>query len=240
MKKYLLLGAAAVVVLGSGSAWAQAGYAAKSGDTTLGQARYDYSQPTQQTAQRDAPPLEILGVEPAAGEGKRRNYFQGAYIGADIGYNFGSYENNNGDVGLDGFLANGFVGYGYSFGKRDMIGGYGAIELAYEWDEADGNIGAQDYDKDHAWKAMLKPGVVVEGNAAGYGIIGYSRGEFESGSDDENLDGLILGAGMEFNTRSPLRVRFEYTYTNYEDTNLNNVRFDGHESAATVGALLRF
>lgn len=243
MKKYLILATTLLFMGSSGSAWAQAGYDAKSRDTTLGQARYDYGiEPgSRQRAEvtQDEPGLEILGIEPAAGDG--RNEFTGPYFGADVGYSMGTYESNPnaGDVGLDGWLVNGFIGYGYAMGGRGVLGGYGALELAYELSDASGDLNANNFEKKSAIKALVKPGLMAQGSAVGYGIVGYSRAEFEGNGIDEILNGLVLGVGSEFNTGLPLRMRVEYTYTNFEDANFGAVSFDGHESNITTGVVLR-
>lgn len=170
--------------------------------------------------------------------------FTGPYLGGDIGYSIGSYDINDpagsdGDVGLDGFEGGLFVGYGFSH-DFSWLGGYAGIELGYEWSKADGDLNGADYEKDHAWVASFRPGVTMYQDALAYGIVGYSRAEFESNGNEENLDGLILGLGSEFNTRSPLKARIEYTYTNYEETKLSGVDFDGHENQIKLGAVFRF
>ncbi|MCF8495591.1 MAG: porin family protein [Alphaproteobacteria bacterium] len=170
--------------------------------------------------------------------------FSGPYVGGDVSYAIGSYDVNDptgadGDVGLDGFAGGLFVGYGgvYDF---NWLGGYTGIELGYEWSDADGELGGNTFVKDHEWLVTVRPGITMHEDALAYGIIGYSRAKFEGNGDEDHLNGLVLGAGSEFSTRSPLKLRLEYTYSTYEDANLGGVSFDGNENQVKAGAVFRF
>lgn len=170
--------------------------------------------------------------------------FTGFYGGGDIGYTIGSFDVNDptgpdGDVGLDGLNGDVFLGYGFEH-SFSWLGGYAGLEVAYEWSGADGDLGSNSYEKNHAILATLRPGITMHQDTLGYGIIGYSRAKFEGNGDDENLDGLILGAGAEFDTNTALKARIEYTFTQYEDADLGGVDFEGHENNIKVGALFRF
>lgn len=68
-------------------------------------------------------------------------------------------------------------------------------------------------------------GTVVQDTALLYLKGGYTRARIEltaSGDEDTeeldstNLDGLRVGAGVEWNTGSPILVKVEYRYSNYE------------------------
>lgn len=253
MRKYILgFFAVGTLLCGSG-ALAQTGNQKESGglmndsrqssrwETHSTYARTEQS-PDEAAARRSA------SYEPASGHmAGEDSYddFTGPYIGGDIGYTIGSAEINNpagpdGDVGLDGWEGGVFAGYGmtHDFG---WLGGYGGVEAGYEWSGLDGRLGNAGFEKNGAWVLSFRPGLTMWSDTLAYGIVGYKRAEFENAAgDDENLDGLVLGAGTEFDTHSPLKGRIEYTYTNYEDAELDGVDFDEHENAIKVGALLRF
>lgn len=185
-------------------------------------------------------------VEPAAGyDDTRFADFTGFYVGGDVGYGMGNADISGapvgGDVGLDGWNGGLFGGYGYDTGNTWLgwLGGYIGLEGGYTWNDMDGNIGASSYSKGDSWHATLRPGLVLNEDALGYGIIGYSRAEFETPTGDDDLDGLILGAGAEFNTKTAMKTRLEYQYTTYEDANIGGTSIDPHDNVIKLGLVFR-
>ncbi len=157
--------------------------------------------------------------------------FTGLYGGIDGGYDVG------GD--LDGWNAGLFAGYGHEFDLYNTAI-YTAIELGYEWSDGDDDSGGVGYEKNHAWLATIKPGMKVSEDILGYGILGYSRAEYESSGDDEDLDGLVLGLGGEFDTNTVFKPRLEYTYTQYEEQDVGGLSLDPEEHDVKIGAVFQF
>jgi hypothetical protein len=232
MKPYLFFGVVAVGLLASQIAHAQ-GANAKSSDNLLKDARHitDEAEPMQRTAQIE-PEVPVTRIAPAAGRNTSSyDDFTGIYVGGEIGYSVtDDVEGRNGGL---------FLGYGLEH-DFDMLGAYVGLELGYEWSGADGNAVGLSYDKDHAWTATLRPGVKISKDSLGYGIIGYTRAEFEGAGDKDNLDGLIFGVGGQFDTNTVFKPRLEYTHTNYEDGNLAGNSFDATENAIKLGAVFQF
>ena len=199
---------------------------------------------TTTTMHSESTSRRMAATEPAAGGRYDDDNFRGPYVGADIGYGFGSHEVSNpggadGDAGIHGTEGGVFAGYGWSNPGSDLAG-YIGTELGYGFSGADGNIGGLGIEKNDNLTAAIKPGMVINRDTLAYGIVGYSRAEFEAAGDDERLDGLMLGAGSEFATGTPVNMRVEYTYTDYEDANLGGVDINGEDSAIKVGAVGRF
>ena len=170
--------------------------------------------------------------------------FTGPYVGGDVGYSFGNFDvgdpaGPDGDVGLDGWNGGLFAGYGMEHDFDWLHGAYAGFELGHEWSASDGSLGANSFDKNRAWLLTFRPGATY-GDALGYGIIGYSRAEFEGNGADDDLDGLVLGAGATFDTGTAVKTRLEYTYTTYEDSDLAGVGFDGQDSNIKVGAVFQY
>lgn len=236
MKNYLFLGAASVALLSFG----QQAHAGSSGqdnarlmdDTRQIEMTSENTAPARRTAQAETRQTQVSRIEPAAGRSTNPyDDFTGIYGGGDFGYGLSD------DVeGWNGSL---FAGYGFEHGF-DVLGAYAGIELAHEWSGADGSTGGLSFEKDHAWNVTFRPGVSVMDDGLGYGIIGYSRAEFESGGDDEYLDGMILGLGGQFNTGMAFKPRLEYTYTNYEDASIGGTDFAATENAIKLGAVFQF
>jgi outer membrane immunogenic protein len=80
-------------------------------------------------------------------------------------------------------------------------------------------------------------GAVVGSNTLIYGKVGYTNARVEATSGGTsahlNLDGIRAGGGAEFRfANSPLSLRTEYRYSNYE--------LDGERHQAVLGLGLRF
>jgi outer membrane immunogenic protein len=187
----------------------------------------------------------VSSVEPQAGynhdEGTVAD-FTGIYAGADVGYAIGTADIDVGgvdnDLGYDGFNGDVFLGYGYEH-NYNWLGSYLGIELGYELSAADGDFAGTSYEKEDAWHASLRPGFTMHQDTLGYGIIGYTRANFEGGGDDDDLSGLVVGAGAEFDTNTAFKTRLEYTYTAYEDGDLAGVDFDPSENNIKLGIFFR-
>lgn len=233
MKNNLLLSTASLAIIGI----ALPAYAGSYSDDTRtmndtrtmeASPRKENSTPTQNTQPRYVP----NNYEPSAGyEDNPYDDFTGVYGGGEAGYSFTD--------DLDGWNGGLFLGYGFEH-EFDLLGAYAGIELGYEWSGAEGSTGGLNYEKDHAWTATFRPGVTILDGGLGYGIIGYSRAGFEGAGTDEDLDGLVLGLGGQFNTDTAFKPRLEYTYTNYEDGSLGGTNFDPSENAVKLGAVFQF
>lgn len=170
--------------------------------------------------------------------------FSGLYIGADVGYQTGNFDVNNpagpdGDVGMAGMTGGVFAGYGWAHPTTDLAG-YIGTEIGYEWSGNDGSITGTNVEKNGNWLATVKPGVIINRDTLAYGMVGYSRAEFEANGASEDLNGLVAGAGVEFANTSPVNMRMEYAHTSYEDKDIGGVSADGSDNTVKIGAVARF
>jgi outer membrane immunogenic protein len=136
--------------------------------------------------------------------------FSGGHVEAITGYDHVS------DGGGSGILYG--VGGGYDYRTRNAVVGIEGEVLESTTGDCAGNV-CVDASRDFYIGGRV--GVVVAPNVLLYGKIGYSnaRVEVTSGNvtDSTNLDGIRGGVGMEWQFRnSPLSLRAEYRYTNYE------------------------
>lgn len=135
--------------------------------------------------------------------------FEGFHVEAITGY-------DNVEDGDDGILYG--IGAGYDFRIDNIVLGIEAEALESTTGEC---AGGTCIDAGRDFYVGGRIGGVVADNVLLYAKAGYSNarviattGNVSAGT---NLDGLRLGAGVEYQFRnSPLSLRAEYRYTNYE------------------------
>lgn len=236
MKQSIPLGLLMAALLSSSPVYAQNYNNAKDGENLMKQTTR-VEQPPRYTSQKDTPPQTRSSTnnttEYSPNESSESFYadFTGLYVGADIGYDFA------GDI--EGVNAGPFVGYGYEFDLYDTIL-YAGLEAGYEWSHGDEDSGGVGFEKNHAWMASFRPGLKASENILGYGIVGYSRAEYESGGNDEYFDGLVLGVGGQINTNTGFKPRLEYTYTKYEEKDIGSLSLAPEEHDIKLGAVFQF
>lgn len=232
MKPYLFFSVVTMALTASLPAAAQQQNAnTKNSDSLMNDTRRIESAPPRPSQATPEPRYESRTETKTTREASAYDDFTGFYGGGDVGYAFTD------DVeGWNGGL---FLGYGFEH-RFDILGAYAGVELAHEWSNAEGSTGVLSYEKDRAWILSVRPGVTIMGDGLGYGIIGYSRAEFEGAGDDDQLDGLVLGVGSQFNTGTAFKPRVEYTHTNYEAGNLGGTSFEATENVVKVGAVFQF
>jgi outer membrane immunogenic protein len=252
MKYYLLCGTALAVMAAATPASAQQNnvYGKDSDSSVLGNAQmYDNTAPRTEAynnapATQAAPRTAPAYIEPAAGESEFAD-FTGPYFGLEAGYNFGNAEvetpgpsDDSSDLrGWDGGL---FIGYGFEQTAVEWLGGYLGVELGYDWSNADGSFAGLDYEKNHNWLATVRPGFSMGHDALGYGILGYSRAEYEVAGSKDDYNGYVLGLGGQFNTHTAAKIRLEYTYVNYGEKDFGPVSFDPVENDVKLGLVFQF
>jgi outer membrane immunogenic protein len=151
--------------------------------------------------------------------------FNGGHVEAITGYDHVS----DGD---DGILYG--IGAGYDFRMNNVVLGIEGEVLESTTGDCAGAI-CVDASRDFYIGGRI--GVVAAPRVLVYGKIGYSNARIEvtngNVEDSTNLDGIRAGAGVEWQFRnSPISVRAEYRYTNYE---LGVERHQG-----TLGLAFRF
>lgn len=151
-----------------------------------------------------------LAATPAFAQGDAQA-FRGAHVEAVTGY-----DHISGAGGEDGILYG--IGGGYDFRTNNVVLGIEGEVLESTAGECVGNLcvdASRDFYIGGRIGAVVAPRVLV------YGKVGYSNARVDvtqnNVGDHTNLDGIRAGAGVEMQFRnSPLSLRAEYRYTNYE------------------------
>jgi outer membrane immunogenic protein len=152
--------------------------------------------------------------------------WSGFYVG--IGGGFGAVSYGGSPVGFGGFGGGGgfgevTAGYDYMLTNRILLGGFIDANL--------GNIGAEarigpftllELENRYGFDAGLRLGYVLNGSTIGYALGGYTWRQVNAssaligGSEHENMDGYMLGLGMETAISRNWTIKTEYRYSRYD------------------------
>lgn len=158
--------------------------------------------------------------------------FAGAYAGADLGYAFGGQDRvganpidrDVGEIELGGALLSLHGGYRWQQPGSRVVYGVEAMATAADVDDEVSEDGF-DSSADLKWTASLRGtlGYAVRPDTLVYGFAGYTvgkadytvRGAGDAVNEDLDLDGYVVGLGMERMITDKWSVRGEYEYTNF-------------------------
>jgi len=184
-----------------------------------------------------APVIEVEPLVTAAPS------WQGAYVGATLGYAFGGDDRiGNRPPGAD-------------LGKAELSGANLGLRLGYAWqrdrwvygpelgitggsikDSFDTVDGRFESKANHMLALRLKAGYLVQDDTLLYGIAGWQRGDFtydDLGTDvDYDADGYVIGLGVEKRLSERWSVTGEYEYANFGRTDVT-LPVSGGASVAT-------
>jgi len=162
--------------------------------------------------------------------------FDGFYVGAEIGGAVAGTENLGADFYGNGFTGGIFGGYGATF--NDF---YVGAELNGSITNLDTDFGNASLKKKHGYGIAARLGYLFAPSTLGYGVVGWERGRFElssNGVDDSAwVDGLKVGAGLEYALDRNLSVRGELAFINWDK---KDVGTKSHEIDAKVGVAYHF
>lgn len=192
--------------------------------------------------------------------------WQGGYVGGGLGYAFGGDDSvgivpdtfpgfRRGDLEINGAVGEVHTGYRWQQPGSQFVYGVEAIASVGEIqdDAEEGNYKSSSVVK---WTAALKGtlGYAVRPDTLLYGFAGYSVGRSEYDvvgplgiiDEDRDLDGYIVGAGVEKMLDDRWSIRGEYQYSNYgkEEMRSDTGRYTTNDTSEyhqlSVGVNYRF
>jgi len=157
-----------------------------------------------------APVMEAPAYEPVAAP-----TWSGIYLGALLGYTWGDFDSDAGDVegsGIDGGV---YAGANYQFGN--FVVGVEGDALA---SGVSGDDGGVEFDQGFNGSLRARAGIALDQFLL-YGTGGAAVTQVELddglGSDENTLWGWTAGAGTEALITEHITARVEYRYTDYQD-----------------------
>lgn len=173
--------------------------------------------------------------------------FDGPYVGVAAGWDRAEVDDRivgtlplDADASQDSFLLGGYAGYNYKATENIVIGVEAAFSGAVD-DEVITTSGGQalEIDPRYSFDLTARAGYLVTDKALLYVRGGYANqrvrttlvnadGEFR---DSENLDGWLVGGGLEYALTKKISARLEYRYS---DLGNDGGEFDRHQTLVGV------
>ncbi|QUL38981.1 outer membrane protein [Erythrobacter sp. JK5] len=192
--------------------------------------------------------LSLLASAMAAAAPAHAENFEGPFVGAAIGYSrddigpdLGDGDTIDAELDRDAVYFQAFAGYDHAITEKARIGFEAAFGIGAEDDlslsDATGSI---ELDPEYTFEFTGRAGYLVAPNALLYARGGYQNSRVEvrleeAGSpvfrDKDNVDGWLVGGGLEYAFGSNLRSRIEYRYS---DLGNDGAEWDRHQVLAGV------
>lgn len=158
----------------------------------------------------------------------------GAYLGAMLGYNWGTFDPNTGaTVDVDGFLFGAFAGYNFQAGA--LVFG-GEVDLAMT--SMDGTAGTNNADADWTGSVRGRLGYTFDRHMV-YGTagLGFMSADVSLGgvNKEKTHTGFVAGAGFESMLNKSFSARAEYLFTAYGEQEYSNIDTDSNTHAVRAG-----
>ena len=177
--------------------------------------------------------------------------FDGPYVGAQGGWNRAEIADQtvgsqplDAEVSRDAFVIGGYAGYNYKINDRFVVGAEAGFSSAFDDEVRAQSAGSSiTIDPRYSFDLTARAGYLVNDKTLAYVRGGYAnsrvRTTIASGDgvirQSENLDGWLVGGGVERSLTDKISARLEYRYT---DLGNNGGQYDQHQ--ALVGISYNF
>ena len=175
-----------------------------------------------------------VAAPPAAGFN-----WSGFYVGVGGGFGAVSYNTGIGfgDLGGGGAFGELTAGYDHMLTDRLLLGGFIDTNLGNIGPELKGFVGpgTAKLTNRYGFDVGARLGYVLNASSLGYVLGGYTwqqiKGSGAGASGHENLDGYVLGLGMETAITSNWSIKTEYRYAHYSKDGVEPVTHTFHIAA---------
>ncbi len=176
----------------------------------------------------------------------------GPYVGATLGYGFGSADTRTGgrsrDIDLDGVLGGIYAGYNFQVHPNFLIGA--EADFVFTGQSGDGRVSGLRVSQDNTWMSTIRARVGgTFDRFLVYGTGGVAFADLETkvrggGSETKNKVGWTLGAGIETAFTENIVGRLEYQYVDFGSDSAtiggNRVRSDFNDNIVRAGIAYKF
>lgn len=160
--------------------------------------------------------------------------WSGPYTGARVGYgsaDHGDYDDYDHYLGTSSEDINGAIG-GFEVGYDQRVGrGVFGVFASYDFSGMETTITVFDspefgLEKNGEWSVGVRAGVLVTPEVLLYGLLAYTHTSYDiigldsdvyDFSDDEDLNGVSFGGGIELAATENIFFGLQYTHTVYSD-----------------------
>lgn len=165
--------------------------------------------------------------------------WSGVYLGALLGYTWGDFDTDDGNIDGDGVDGGAYAGANYQFGNF-VVGVEGDVLAS----GLEGSEDGVDFEQGINGSLRARAGIALDQfllYGTGGAAVTRVKADDGLGSDTNTLWGWTAGAGTEAMITDNITARVEYRYTDYEDKTftLGGTSTDGgldtHSIRAGVG-----
>lgn len=173
--------------------------------------------------------------------------FDGPYLGVQGGWSrteIADQANGNtpvdGELSRDSFALGGYAGYNWKIADKWVIGTEAGFSGAFDDDvrgPTDGSV--LTIDPRYSFDLTARAGLVINDQTLAYVRAGYTNTRLrtdvviENGisRSSENLDGWLVGGGVERAITDNISTRLEYRYSDFSE---NGGRYDRHQTLVGI------
>jgi len=161
--------------------------------------------------------------------------WDGPYVGANLGYGWGTLSSGGTDAGTSGWSVG--VQGGYNFHASDIIvlGAEGDIN----WSDETGTFGGAAFRKNWDGSLRARLGVDVDGIMP-YVEAGIAFANASIGPDSAGHTGWTAGGGIEVKVADPVSLNAEYRYADYGSASYGGTGYSLTDNSVRFGLNYHF
>lgn len=175
-------------------------------------------------------PLAILGAGFVFAVPAQADTFDGPYVGVTAGWDRGEIDSSinsqaiDAEASRDALVLGGYAGYNYKLSEKVVIGAEAGFTATVDDRIRTASAGNDlTIDPRYSFDLTARAGYLVSDKALVYVRGGYAnnrvRTSLDTGTgilrDSENLDGWLVGGGVEYAITDKISARAEYRYSDF-------------------------
>ena len=191
-------------------------------------------------------PLAVLGASLAFAAPAQADTFDGPYVGVTAGWDRGEVDTSinsqaiDAEASRDALVLGGYAGYNYKLSEKVVIGAEAGFTATVDDRIRTASAGnGLTIDPRYSFDLTARAGYLVTDKALVYVRGGYAnnrvRTSLNTGTgilrDSENLDGWLVGGGVEYAITDRISARAEYRYSDFGN---NGGDYERHQTLVGI------